>query len=364
MILKKIKLNTEKLNRKLEKLIAVVNKKEVVIFASVFLIVWMTLYLILFTPNYYDKPSPIKFEIHNGEPLNSIINRLYDTGIIPSKKNMFLASYIYGAQNKLRAARYHIPNGLSYLDLIDLFTKGKADFLRRVYLRDGLSAKWMAYVLKKKTLMDSTSFVNLSKDESFVRSLGLQRNSLEGFLMPGEYEFYERSTGKEVLKRLYKSFQEFMVDSLWEQTKKSGYSFEQVVTLASIIKGETNYKAEMPKIASVYLNRLRIGMRLQADPTIQFLQTNGWKRLLYDDLKIDSPYNTYKYAGLPPGPINNPGKAAILAVLYPAKTRFLYFVANGKGGHNFSNSYNQHLRNVKKFRRWVRQQKRKAKQKS
>ena len=357
-------MNAKELNKIFEKFIYFVNRKEVVLVVAVFLIVWMTLYLILFTPNYYTKQSPQQFEINKGEPLNSIIDRLYDGGIISSKRNMFLACYIYGAQNKLRAARYHIPNGLSYLDLVDLFTKGKADFLRKVELRDGLSIKWMAYVLKKKIFIDSTSFVDLAFNKQFIHSMGLQRKSLEGFLMPGTYEFYERSTAKELLKKLYKSFQEFMVDSLWEQTKKSKYSFEQVVTLASIVKGETNYYEEMPTIASVYLNRLRIGMKLQADPTVQYLQTNGWKRLLYDDLTVDSPYNTYLYRGLPPGPINNPGKAAILAVLYPAKTRYLYFVANGEGGHNFSRTYNQHLRNVSKFRRWVREQKRKAKQKS
>lgn len=359
-----MKLNTEKINKILERLIVFVNKKEVVLITSIFLIVWMTLYLILFTPNYFDKSSPVKFEINKGETLNSIVNRLYDVGIVPNKINMFLACYIYGAQNKLRTARYYIPNGLSYLDLVDLFTKGKADFLRQVNIRDGLSLKWMAYVLKNKIFIDSTSFINLSFDKHFIRSMGLRKNSLEGFLMPGEYEFYERSTAKEVIKKMYKSFKKFIADSLWEQTKKSKYSFEQVVILASIVKGETNLKEEMPIIASVYLNRLRIGMKLQADPTIQYLQKNGWKRLLYEDLKINSPYNTYKYAGLPPGPINNPGKTAILAVLYPAKTSFLYFVANGEGGHNFSRSYNQHLRNVKIFRRWVKHQKRKAKQKS
>lgn len=359
-----IDLDTEKISKAVEKFISVINKKEVVLIISVFLIVWMTLYLIFFTPNYYNKQSPRQFEIHKGEPLNSIISRLYNDGIIPSKKNMFLACYIYGAQNKLRAARYHIPNGLSYLDLIDLLTKGKADFKREIKIRDGLSIKWMAYILKNKILVDSTSFIRLAFNEQFIHSLGLRRKSLEGFLMPGKYEFYERSTAREVLKTLYKSFQDFMVDSLWEQTKKTGYSFEQIVTLASIVKGETNNKKEMPIIASVYLNRLKIGMKLQADPTIQYLQTNGWKRLLYNDLKVDSPYNTYKYFGLPPGPINNPGKSAILSVLYPAKTRYLYFVANGEGGHNFSRSFNQHLRNVKKFRRWVREQKRKAKQKS
>jgi len=348
-------------NKYLEKLITLFNKKEVVIVTSVFLIIWMTLYLILFTPNYYSKNSPLTFEIKKGEPLSSIIDRLYDEGIIPSKRHMYLASYIYIAQNNLRAARFHIPNGLSYLDLVDLFTNGNADFLREVSLRDGLSIKWMAYVLKNKIFMDSTSFVNLSQDKQFVHSLGLKRNTFEGFLMPGKYEFYERSSAKEIIKSLYNSFNKFMNDSLWEQTIKTGYSFEEIVTLASIVKGETNYKEEMPSIASVYFNRLRIGMKLQADPTIQYLQTNGWKRLLFDDLKIKSPYNTYLYAGLPPGPINNPGKTAILSVLYPEKTKYLYFVANGEGQHNFATNYNQHLNNVNKFRRWLKEQKRKQK---
>jgi UPF0755 protein len=100
-------------------------------------------------------------------------------------------------------------------------------------------------------------------------------------------------------------------------------------------------------------------MKLEADPTVQYLQPNGWKRLLYKDLKINSPYNTYLYKGLPPGPINNPGKEAILAALYPADTKYLFFVANGEGGHNFSKTYSQHLRNVNHYRRWLRQQQRK-----
>jgi UPF0755 protein len=100
-------------------------------------------------------------------------------------------------------------------------------------------------------------------------------------------------------------------------------------------------------------------MKLEADPTVQYLQPNGWKRLLYEDLKVKSPYNTYLYEGLPPGPINNPGKEAILATLYPAETDYLFFVANGEGGHNFSKTYSQHLKNVNNFRRWLKQQQKK-----
>jgi UPF0755 protein len=115
----------------------------------------------------------------------------------------------------------------------------------------------------------------------------------------------------------------------------------------------------MPIIASVYFNRLKRGMKLEADPTIQYLQPNGWKRLLYKDLKIKSPYNTYIHVGLPPGPINNPSKEAILAALYPAHTDFLYFVADGTGGHEFSKTYSRHIRNVNRYRRWLREQQKK-----
>ncbi len=134
------------------------------------------------------------------------------------------------------------------------------------------------------------------------------------------------------------------------------------MTLASIVQGETNKTDEMPTIAGVYFNRLRVGMKLQADPTIQYLinnknSTDGkWKRLLYDDLKIESPYNTYKYAGLPPNPINNPGKAAILSVFYPEENDYFYFVADGSGGHKFAKNFSQHIRLVKEYRQWLKSQ--------
>jgi UPF0755 protein len=127
----------------------------------------------------------------------------------------------------------------------------------------------------------------------------------------------------------------------------------ELLTVASIVEGETNKVEEMPIIAGVYYNRLRIGMRLQADPTVQYLQINGWKRLKYRDLRTKNPYNTYLFTGLPPGPINNPRKEAILAALYPVKHQYFYFVADGQGGHKFSKTYTEHLRLVKEYRKWL-----------
>jgi UPF0755 protein len=128
-------------------------------------------------------------------------------------------------------------------------------------------------------------------------------------------------------------------------------SLKEVVTLASIVEGESGVDAERPTIAGVYLNRLRKNMKLEADPTIQYVLPGGPRRLLYTDLRIDSPYNTYLYRGLPPGPVNNPGKQSILGVLYPEKHQYLYFVATGVGGHRFSKTFSEHQKAIRVYRK-------------
>ena len=249
-----------------------------------------------------------------------------------------------------------MPNDLSYLDLIELLLYGKADYLRTVKFKGGSTIRYIGAKVRYELFVDSAEFVQKAYDKPFIDSLGLNVPSMEGYLFPDSYYVYERSSPSEIIGIFYNGFKKFMVDSLRKRAGNLGYNVRQILTLASIVEGETNKVDEMPVIASVYFNRLKRGMKLEADPTIQYLQPGGWKRLLYKDLKIKSPYNTYLYPGLPPGPINNPGKEAILATLYPAKTDFLYFVANGEGGHNFAKTYSQHLRNVSHYRKWLRQQ--------
>ncbi len=265
---------------------------------------------------------------------------------------------MYGAERNIKAGRYYVPNGLSYLDLIELFLTGKADYLRTIKIRDGSTLGYIGAKVRYELYVDSALFVNKARDKSFIDSLGLNVATMEGYLLPGTYDVYERSSPSEIIGIFYKGFKNFMVDSLRVKAKSLGYSIHNILTLASIVDGETNKIQEMPVIASVYYNRLKRGMKLEADPTVQYLQKK-WKRLLFKDLKIDSPYNTYLHAGLPPGPINNPGKDAILAALYPAKTDYLFFVANGQGGHNFAKTYSQHLRNVNYYRKWLREQRKK-----
>lgn len=338
------------------KKINLLSKAQLIIVLAVFFGLVIIGYITFFTPNHYDKPAPFTFEIKDGESFTSVTERLYEQSIIPSKFNFKVAGFLYGAQTKVKAARYKIPNDISYLDLLDLFINGPADYLRAIRINNGQTLKWLGAKVRRDVKIDSAAFVNLAQNKEFIKSLGLNESTLEGYLFPGTYKMYEQTSPEEALKIFYDGFNNFFVDSLKQRAKKLSLSVHQVLTLASIIKGETNVVDEMPRIAGVYHNRLRIGMRLQADPTIQFLLPNGWRRLTYKDLKIESPYNTYKYSGLPPGPINNPGKDAILAVLYPEKNNYLYFVANGNGGHNFARLYSEHLKNVKQYQKWLNNQ--------
>lgn len=317
------------------------------------------LYYTFYTPNYYPGTSPKKFEIRNGESLNEISDSLRSEGIIPSAFYFTVGAFIYGAEKNIRAGRYYIPNGLSYLGLVEFLLHTKADYAEIVTIPDGSTVAYIAAKVKYDLLIDSASFVQKTHNKNFIDSIGLHVSSLEGYLFPGRYNIYQKSSPSEIIGIFYNHFKKFMSDSLRRRALSLGYPVHKILTLASIVEGETNKNEEMPVIASVYFNRLKKGIRLEADPTVQYLQPNGWKRLRYKDLKIKSPYNTYIFKGLPPGPINNPGKEAILAVLYPADTDYLYFVADGKGGHKFSRSYSQHLKFVNQYRKWLKEQQKK-----
>lgn len=315
--------------------------------------VFFLLYYTFFTSNHYSFNSPIQFEIKYNEPLSKIAANLEKQKIIPSSFNFKIAAFISGAEKKIKAARYKIPNDLNYIELLDLFTKGEADYLRKVIILPGNTVNWIASRLKWSVFVDSSDFIIKSKDKLITNLVDEKLNDVEGYLLPGKYFFYEHSSPAEIIEAMIDSFKRFWTDSLEKRSKELGFTKHEIITLASIVDGETNLVSEMPIIAGVYLNRLRIGMKLQADPTVQYLLNGNWRRLLNNDLKINSPYNTYLYAGLPPGPINNPGKDAILSCLFPDKHNYLYFVADTNGGHTFSKTYNEHLKKVNIYRQWL-----------
>lgn len=316
-----------------------------------FLVFLLLLIFTFFTGNKYDGPSPKRIQISRGEPLSKIAASLYEAKIIPSKFNFKLAAFLYAAEKRIQAGRYDIPSGLSYFDILDKFIKGEGDLLKTVDVYDGISITGLKNKLSKTVSVNPHEFASIITDKKFLNKIGFKGNSLEGYLLPGDYDIYEKSSAEEVAAAMYKNFSRFFNDSLKHCAQKLGYSVHQVVTMASIVQGETRNESEMPVIAGVYYNRLKIGMRLQADPTVQYLQEKGWKRLSFNDLKNDSPYNTYRHSGLPPGPINNPGKKAILASLSPKAHSYLFFVADGKGTHKFSKNFTEHLASANEYRK-------------
>jgi UPF0755 protein len=326
--------------------------QKIIIILFFFLLVGLGYYT-FFTSLDYSLSQPLLFEIKKGESFDIISNKLYQKGIIKSIFLFKLAAFIYGADNKIKAARFKIFNGLSYLDLLDLFVNGPADYLKTIKIHEGFTLKKISQSLHLEIKIDSSTFIRKALDKNFISEFNIDSNSLEGYLLPGIYHIYENSSIEEVVSIILDSLNSFWNDSLENQSIRLNMNKHKILTLASIIEGETNYVGEMNLISAVYHNRLKKGMKLQADPTVQYALNENWRRLTYSDLKVNSPYNTYLFYGLPPGPINNPSKDAIIAALYPADVDYYFFVADGTGKHKFAKTYSEHLLNVKEYRKWL-----------
>lgn len=328
--------------------------REVYIISTFFGFVLGILLFTFYTPNYFKSKTPIDFVVEEGQTFNQIIDSLQYQGIIQSKANLKIAAFIYGADKKIKAGRYKIDNGLTYLDLLEILIEGSPGKQKRVTIPEGIWQHKLAGLLKNELGIDSSKFMSLSYDKYFLKNLDIESFSAEGYLLPETYFFYTNSTEKEILTRLAKEMKKIFTEEVKDRMQELGMSKNEVLTLASIIEGESNIVSEFKTISGVYQNRLRKGWMLQADPTIQYLirNRNRYNRVLFKDLEINSPYNTYQNTGLPPSPINNPGKDAVMAALYPENHDYFYFVADGTGGHKFSKSYSEHLRGVNEYRTW------------
>ncbi len=312
-------------------------------------------YLYLYTPNYFKSSSVREFTIKEGEPLSTVIDRLYSYGMIRNRSGMKVAAYLTGSADKIRAGRFMLHSGSTFFEILHEFTKGGTGRQTKVTIPEGIWQTKLAGLLHTELNLDSLKIMQLSSDKKFIKSLGLKVNNLEGYLLPDTYFFDDEWDEKEVLGKLkYENDKIFTSERVNRQMNLLKMNRHEILTLASIIDGESNKTSEFKLISAVYHNRLKKGMALQADPTIQYLLRNRRRhnKIYYKDLKINSHYNTYKYVGLPPGPINNPGRDAIYAALFPAQVNYLYFVADGKGGHVFAARYSEQIRNVKKYRIW------------
>lgn len=306
-------------------------------------------------PNYYDTLPPKSFEVKPGDTFRKIVQNLCEENIISSSTNMNIVAFLYSADTKVKFGHYSIPNGLNYFQLVELFIEGTPAKQILVTIPEGIWQHNLSEILVDEIGIDGDAFMELSSNKSFLNSLNIAGNNLEGYLLPNTYYFFEGSSSKDIIKKLKNEMDQiFQADSVNDQMSKIGFSKNEILTLASIIDGETNKESELKLISGVYHNRLKKGMRLQADPTIQYLKRHrrSNNKVYFKDLEIDSPYNTYKRRGLPPSPINNPGKNAVLAAIFPEKTDYIFFVADGTGGHKFATKLREHNKNVSAYRRW------------
>ena len=291
-----------------------------------------------------------KIRITNGETLPGISTLLKNKGIISNKWLFEFFTKMKGYDKSIQAGTFTFENVLTNNDIIDNLVYGKPDRKKITFL-EGWNIKQVARHLEKEMKFDYSEIMELFNDETFIKKLKLNVNTLEGYLFPETYYFFEGVDKKSLVRRLVKEHQLFWNEENISKADSLGFSPYEIIIIASIIEGEAIYDSERPIISAVYHNRLKRGMKLQADPTVQYIIKDGPRRLLNRDLRVKSPYNTYMYKGLPPGPINSPGTQSLHAALNPQINDYLYFVAKGDGYHTFSRNKKEHERAKRAFQR-------------
>tara|TARA_B100002051_G_scaffold202061_1_gene192134 strand:- start:3809 stop:4843 length:1035 start_codon:yes stop_codon:yes gene_type:complete len=298
-----------------------------------------------------------KITINNGESLSMISNKLMKSGVITNKKFFGLATKIMGLEKSIPVGSYQFDNIFINKNIIKRLVYGSPE-IKRITLLEGWNIKQVCSHLSKEMGFDYNNLLEIINDKNFIQNLNLKSDNLEGYLYPETYYFFDGENEYSVIKRLVKEHKKFWSNRNKTKADSMNLTQHQIVTLASIIEGEAIYDSERSIISAVYHNRLKKAMKLQADPTVQYIIKDGPRRLLNKDLKIKSPYNTYLHKGLPPGPINSPGHESLKAALYPEENDYLYFVAKGDGYHTFSKNEKDHERAKRAFQRVRRKVKR------
>ena len=291
------------------------------------------------------------FTVESGATGSRIGRALEDEGIIEDER-LFVASLrLRGETGNLQAGEYRFAEPLSTLDVVERLVEGDI-YTFAVTVPEGLTVSETAEHLAAKGLGEAAALEEVFQDVTLIADIDRDATDLEGYLFPTTYQFTRNPSPREVARTMVAQFAEIFDGDKRSKSEALGLTPREVVTLASVIEKETGAAEERPLISSVVWNRLERGMPLAMDSTIIFaLKREG----RYDgnlrrvDLEMESPYNTYRVAGLPPGPIASPGEASIDAVLEPAETRYLYFVSKNDGSHHFSTTYREHANAVRKY---------------
>lgn len=295
--------------------------------------------------------SPVRVSVERGKPFSAIVRQLSQMGLVQRSRLFNWYAVARGFDRAIDVGTYEFAPGERPIDILEKLVAG--DVLKvAVTIPEGLHLWEVAGIVSARAGIDSSGFVAFTQSPATCARFGIDAPTLEGYLFPETY-LVPWEAGETTMVRVMVSRLREVCAGLRDSMQiGTPMNCNQVLTLASIIEAEARLPGERPIISAVYHNRLARGMRLEADPTVAYAMGGYRGRLLYDDLLIDSPYNTYRHAGLPPGPICNPGRAAIEAALAPDSTcEALYFVARGDGGHIFSVTLKEHLAAVAAVRK-------------
>ena len=295
----------------------------------------------------------VVFEIGPGRTVRAIARDLQERGII-RRSWAFLTGYkLFHEGQKIRAGEYELDLPLKAKDVLLTLLKGKV-LLHPLTVPEGLTAREVADLIRDAAYPVRGSFLEACGNAGPIASWDGQAADLEGYLFPDTYQFAKGAPARTVAEAMVAEFRKVFGEDGLRRAAELGMTVRSVVTLASLIEKETSVPDERPLVSAVFHNRLRIGMKLDCDPTIIYaLKLKGLfhGNLTKKDMSLDTPYNTYRYPGLPPGPICNPGRAAVEAALYPAEEAYLYFVSRNDGSHHFSRTFAEHQNAVRRFQK-------------
>ena len=290
-------------------------------------------------------------DVDLGDSTRVIAERLVAAGVVPDTWTFRLAVWQSGRERDLQAGEYQFNSPASPLDVVEKIATGQV-VLRTITFPEGLTIREMADIFGASDFGTRDQFMAEAVRAELIRDLDPAATDLEGYLFPETYSLPRDATARDLVESMIAQFRHAFDAVLQEEAERQDRTVREVVTLASLIQKETGSDSEHAVVSAVYNNRLRIGMGLQCDPTVIYaLERDGLYdgNLTRENLQYDSPYNTYRYPGLPPGPIASPGRAVLEAALHPADESFLYFVSRNDGTHEFANTLRQHNRNVRRY---------------
>lgn len=296
----------------------------------------------------------VTLTIRRGSTFREAADSLRAHGVIASARLFGYYAARRGRDRTIRYGTYVIRKGSSWDEVLESLRRGRG-IVNTVTIPEGWPLWETLPQLARTFELPLDSFEVAVRDTALLRRLDIPAPTLEGYLFPDTYVFPASATARQIVTMMVERFESVWKPEWTERLREVRMSRHQIVTLASIVEKEVRRGEERPIVAAVYLNRLKIRMPLQADPTVQYAKRVRPGRVLYRDLRVDSPYNTYRNPGLPPGPIAAPGAASLEASLYPAKVPYRFFVAHPDGHHEFRTTYNEHLAAIRMVRQAARQ---------